>query len=182
MAMIDLTPEKAWAFESWTNVAYPLAGLFALIFTPISLIWFPVLCLFILGYGSFAYHSTKREYGLYADWIGMFAMFSSIIGIYLSQLIDPNTGWSIGFLIFLMTTILYPYTKEFFVIGILVATTFATGFFVVPIDYFIIGILSFAIAFFIRQYGVKLGGESATLLHGVWHIISALAFMFFLMI
>lgn len=65
-------------YATWTNVAYPLAGLVGVWADPTPTAWAMLAALTILGAGSFVYHGFKTVWANRLDWLGIWAVFAAL--------------------------------------------------------------------------------------------------------
>ncbi len=161
-------------FEALSNIAYLLAGIAVFVIQPAA--WVPALALIFLAIGSYACHLNIKTDYCYLDWAGMFAAFMAFIAWGLLpehpflQLVLTAVA---GYLAVAVNIADVPQEKSYPVIGLLwiLATI---------LNFSFVAIFLFAVGFGIRQLGATKydTNRDEEILHGVWHLITALAFIF----
>lgn len=161
-------------FEALSNIAYLLAGIAVFIIQPLA--WVPALALIFLAGGSYACHLNIKENLCYLDWAGMFAAFMAFItwGLLPEEPAIQLIVTAIAAYLAVAVKIAdLPQNLSYPVIGIL--WIFATMF-----NFSWVALILFAVGFGIRQLGaLKFDtNRDEEILHGVWHLLTALAFVF----
>jgi hypothetical protein len=142
----------------WSNLAYLIAGLF--MGSTVMMIG-----MFALAFTSFMGHWKGGKWWI-ADWVGMYLAFTSVIFVHLGipllwLLFAPVIAWAT-----------YKYHKTSFVrIGIVgalaVLSAYLAGINVLP------AIITFGVAFGIRQLTPNMDDKYYDICHSIWHILTA---------
>ena len=165
-------------FESLTNVAYAIAGIALLFLAPVSQIWVMALLLVVLAYGSYLGHAKGGK--LWAlDWAGMGLVFGGLIAYAqsaspINQILAALVGGGFAYALehyedYLDKNLRYAAIILLWILA--VVNLYDYGHNVVP------GVIIFAIAIAIRQYGEKHDDSENEIMHGWWHIITAIGFV-----
>jgi hypothetical protein len=177
------SPYQHSKFSIWTNLAYSITGVL------LFLMELPVIALsFItLGIGSFWYHNTGSRNAVVFDYFGMFIVLSSIIVHNLT--IATLLSGPLLYVIFFLSLVCYsPFLKKaqwnFTLIGIGFIGMTTSAFLAMPWGDPLIGIGLFALSLFFRSFVVLnlTKPENEGFYHGLWHLLTCLAFLFFIAI
>ena len=76
--------------NTWSNLAYPLAGAYLVSVDPSRSAWVLAVALAVLGVGSALYHGLKTRWANKLDWVGMYLVFGSL-GIHGIDPANPGT-------------------------------------------------------------------------------------------
>lgn len=159
-------------FESYSNLAYNLAGLAALYFHQDVLF---CMAMQALGVGSFTYHYHKKKPIYLFDWWAMAFVNTVVAGIHF--------GSPLAWLLLVIFHTVYGYVvmgrlHVFIEVGVSSAIALVSIYLNRPLPTFLVILGVFSLAFFIRSRDEdpKQLRFHDSALHSIWHILTAVCF------
>ena len=169
--------KKIEFWETWTNLAYNLAGFLAYYFHQDLLICFALQA---LGVGSFIYHRDKSSDRLnntiwLFDWWSMSFLLSIVVGSYW----DNQTVW--------LLVIAYQVVYSYFIMGrfsvylevaFISVPVMVSRFLIydVPSSFFVLGLFVFAILVRSQDSDTRQLTYHDSPYHATWHVLTAIGF------
>lgn len=166
-------------YSIWTNYAY--LGSALILFALLGEVILPVaIALTTLFAGSYWYHSIGNRDAVVFDYFGMYLTMLSVAAY---NLILVNSGlfvmmWFLILLIMGGLTLALKSSKGLEIVGVVFTLTVSTVWMAHGLEQFLAAIFAFAVAFAFRTIGVKFYPKHEDSFHAVWHVVSAIAFIF----
>lgn len=160
--------------NTWSNLAYVLAGLWIALDGMSASALILALCLLTLAIGSGLYHALKYRWANDLDWVGMYATMGALAGNGIVANSLPRSGFAIIAMVAIALAFIIPFQRRRFDwhMGVLYLIASVPAFLWGSWYYASIGLVAFGVAYGCWLLDRKGYGRW---FHSFWHILTAIA-------
>jgi hypothetical protein len=161
--------------NTYSNVAYLLAGIWVVVTQPDTVRWVMGPALAVLALGSALYHGTKRVWANNLDWVGMYACLSVLV---VHGVFRDNEGVALGALSLSTTmALLWPYQPTHFDwhMGLLFVAALIPAYLIGHPMLALYALLAFAVSYLAWQADKRRWKVVGLWGHAIWHVGTAVA-------